>query len=162
MKPSIANIFMSHLKNSVAGLTVFFVVIFSSSAFSWGERGHDIVTRVAVQNLSVLSDGNLSLIKPFTKRDHMLSHLSNTPDIVWRAKYMSQQDRDLNYPTHFINLERVYKSVKSLDDIDFNYSDYAKAARAKGIEDPSSVGTAPWRVLQLQGLMTKSLLRAGC
>jgi hypothetical protein len=161
MKPTIAKIFMSHLKISLAGLTAVFVVICTSPAFAWGERGHDIVTRVAVQNLSVVGNGDLSLTTPFTKRDHMLSHLSNTPDIVWRAKYMSKQDRGLNYPTHFINLERVYQSVNSLNDVDLDYADYAKAARDKGIEDPASVGTAPWRVLQLHGLMTKSLLKAG-
>lgn len=152
---------MPYLKTLSIGLTVVFVALSSNSAFAWGERGHDIVTRVAVRNLNVLSDANLNLTQPFTQRDHMLSHLSNTPDIVWRAKYMSRADRDLNYPTHFINLERVYDSVKSLEDIDSNYADYARKARDKGIEEPASVGTGPWRVLQLHGLMTNSLKVAG-
>lgn len=152
---------MPNPKTQLIGLATALLTLCSSSVFAWGERGHDIVTRVAVQNLAVLSDSNLSFTKPFRQRDHMLSHLSNTPDIVWRAKYMSKADRDLNYPTHFINLERVYESVKSLEDIDLNYADYAKKARNKGIKDPAGVGTGPWRVIQLHSLMVASLKAAG-
>jgi len=55
------------------------------NAFAWGERGHDLGTRVAVQNLRALSGDDPAVVTPFLQRDHMLAHLSNVPDIVWRA-----------------------------------------------------------------------------
>jgi len=150
-----------HSKILISILLVLVQSIFHSSAFAWGERGHDLITRVAVQNLVRLSGANKAVTTPFTQRDHMLSHLSNVPDIVWRADYMSKSDRDLNYPTHYISLERVYDNARKLSDIDLDYSSFATAARQKGIDEPSRVGTAPWRVLQLHAMTVESLRQAG-
>ena len=116
--------------------------------WGWGERGHDVVTRVAVQNLRQMTEDNTRVVTPFLARDHMLAHLSNVPDIVWRAPYMSQQDRDSNYSTHYINLERVYPEVKAYTDVPFELAEYQQDASAKGL-NAVEVGTAPWRVLQL-------------
>lgn len=132
----------------------------ASQALAWGERGHDVVTRVAVQHLREMTDDNLALVKPFTSRDHMLAHLSNVPDIVWRAPYMSQQDRDANYTTHFINLERVYPDIAQYTDLPTSFSIYdadAKALELSGVE----VGTAPWRIMQLYQAMVKAMQHAG-
>ena len=123
---------------------------------AWGERGHDVVTRVAVQNLRQMTDDNAQLVTPFLARDHMLAHLSNVPDIVWRAPYMSQQDRDSNYSTHFINLERVYPKVDAYTDVPFQLTQYQQDASAKGLS-AVEVGTAPWRVLQLYQSMVDAL-----
>ena len=120
--------------------------------FAWGERGHDIITRVAVQNMRLAVADNKALMQPFIARDHMLGHLSNTPDIVWRAPYMTELERSENYSTHFINLEKVYLDVNVWNDLPIDYSVYTTNSRAKGFE-PEEVGTAPWRVLQLYTLM---------
>lgn len=137
------------------------VLMFSSNfAWGWGERGHDVITRVAVQNLRYLSDDDPQLVIPFTARDHMLAHLSNAPDIVWRAAYMSQLERDLNYSTHYIGLEKVYQGVTSWTDFPRDFSQYRKDSQAKGHE-PEVVGTAPWRVLQLYKKMVEALKLVG-
>ncbi len=136
------------------------LLLSSSSLWAWGERGHDLITRVAVQSLRSMSNDKQELVKPFVARDHMLGHLSNTPDIVWRAPYMSDLERSENYTTHFINLEKVYTGVSRWTDVPAEYSQYRLDAQAKGF-DPEDVGSAPWRVLQLYSLMVEALKMAG-
>ena len=130
-----------------------FYLSYAHLSLAWGERGHDLITRIAVQNLVELSDDNSALTRPFLSRDHMLSHLSNTPDIVWRAPYMSKQERATNYPTHYINLEKVYDKISSVSDLDRDYAEYAKRAADRGLDAANDVGTAPWRALQFYQLM---------
>ena len=75
-------------------------LFFSTLAFGWGERGHDLLTRIAARSLDVKEGANLSRI--LVEKEHMLGHYANVPDIVWR------QNPDLskvNPPTHFIDLE---------------------------------------------------------
>ena len=150
------------MKNSTIVCLALAASLFCSvnSAQAWGERGHDLITRVAVQNLRVLSDDNSALVKPFVARDHMLGHLSNTPDIVWRAPYMTEPERQENYSTHFINLEKVYQGVALWSDLPSEFSQYAEESRAKGYE-PEEVGTAPWRSLQLYKGMVDAFVRVG-
>lgn len=135
-------------------------VCYSQLSQAWGERGHDLITRIAVQDLVELSEKNSALTRPFELRDHMLSHLSNAPDIVWRAPYMTDEERALNYPTHYINLERVYDKVSSIADLDTDYADYAKKASDRGLDAAKDVGTAPWRALQLYQLMQNAFKSA--
>jgi len=132
----------------------------ATSAYAWGERGHDLITRVAVQNLRAISDDNQALVKPFVERNHMLGHLSNVPDIVWRAPYMTELERQENYSTHFINLEKVYKGVATWSDLPDDFDAYSKDALAKG-HTAVEVGTAPWRVSQLYNRMVQALILAG-
>jgi len=139
---------------------VIFFLSGPQTSFGWGERGHDLITRIAVQNLVADSGDNLALTRPFVSRDHMLSHLSNAPDIVWRAPYMSDEERALNYPTHYINLERVYDTVSSISDLDSSYADFAKRASDRGLDAAKEVGTAPWRALQLYQLMQGAFISA--
>lgn len=140
-------------------LASIFSMLVANTAFAWGERGHDLITRVAVQNLRSLTDDNQAVVKPFVARDHMLAHLSNVPDIVWRAPYMSDADRTANFSTHFINLERVYEDVGSWEDLPMDYLQYTKDAKAKELR-PTEVGTAPWRILQLYGQLVAALQEA--
>lgn len=132
----------------------------ATSAYAWGERGHDLITRVAVQNLRVISDDNQALVKPFVERNHMLGHLSNVPDIVWRAPYMTELERQENYSTHFINLEKVYKGVATWSDLPDAFEAYSKDALAEG-HTAVEVGTVPWRVSQLYNRMVQALILAG-
>jgi len=130
------------------------VSLLSVNAYGWGERGHDVVTRVAVQNLKFLSGNNAAVVAPFAQRDHMLAHLSNVPDIVWRAPYMSALDRDANYHTHFINMEKVYEGVSVWSDVPADFTVYQRDAKNKN-HTAIEVGTVPWRILQLyQKLVT--------
>ena len=137
-------------------LFLFSTILITGKSFAWGERGHDLITRVAVQNLRWLSNDDQALVKPFVSRDHMLAHLSNVPDIVWRAPYMSDQDRAANFPTHFINLERVYQGVTDWDDVPLDYLQFVKDSKLVGLE-PTQVGTAPWRIMQLYRELVRAL-----
>lgn len=134
--------------------------IYTNSAWAWGERGHDIVTRVAVRLLADQHQGQVNLIRPFVLREHMLAHLSNVPDIVWRANYMSEMDRRLNSPTHYFNFDRVYSLPNNLFELDTRFSALDIAARKKGLDAANNIGTAPWRIAQLHQLMTEAFLRA--
>ncbi len=135
-------------------------MLFPSIAIAWGERGHDLVTRVAVKKLAEMSGHSAQFTQPFALRNHMLSHLSNVPDFHWRADYMSENDRDLNYPTHFIGLDSIYPDAKELTDIDQDINVFYTKARDAGFENPAKIGTAPWRVVQLQQQMAVALKAA--
>lgn len=130
--------------------------LYSHVCFAWGERGHDLITRVAVQKMRVDTDDNSSLMRPFLLRDHMLGHLSNTPDIVWRADYMGDEAKSANSPTHYINIEKVIKKVEKWDDFPRDFAEFRFLCKSKGMET-TDVGTAPWRVLQFYKLMVQEL-----
>lgn len=137
------------------------ILCWPTYSFAWGERGHDLVTRVAVKKLDQMSAAGKSFSWPFALRDHMLSHLSNVPDIHWRAPYMSQKERDLNYATHFIGMESIYPKAVSLNDLKTDLDTFYAGAKKAGIDNPERVGTAPWRVIQLYSLMKQALSKAG-
>lgn len=128
----------------------------SQNSHAWGERGHDLITRIAVQHMRDKTDDNAALMRPFLLRDHMLGHLSNTPDIVWRADYMSDEARSANSPTHYINLEKVIDGVEKWDDFPRDFQEYRALCKSKG-RDTNDVGTAPWRILQLYKLIVEEL-----
>jgi hypothetical protein len=130
------------------------------NCYAWGERGHDLVTRIAVLKLEELSNAGTNFSEPFTQRDHMLSHLSNVPDFHWRADYMSETDRALNSPTHYIGIETVYGATNALQPLDADYASFALQAKSKGVLEPALVGTAPWRTIQLYRLMLNALKQA--
>lgn len=131
-------------------------VLTSPFAHAWGERGHDLITRVAVQQLGLKSGFGKQFTEPFEQRDHMLSHISNSPDFHWRADYMSDIDRRLNSPTHWVSMETYLLDIEAK--LPFgSYQDFASKAKSKGIDEPEWVGTAPWRILQFYNLMVKSL-----
>ena len=55
------------MRNSILIKFVFFAIVAlqAREVFAWGERGHDVVTRVAIQNLRFISDDNEALVRPF-------------------------------------------------------------------------------------------------
>ena len=77
--------------------------LFPGSAFAWGERGHDLVTRVAVRTLHSQLGHDNGLTPSLINKEHHLSHLSNVPDIVWRNQ--GDEVKNQNAPTHFIDIE---------------------------------------------------------
>lgn len=85
-------------------------------ALAWGERGHDLITRVAVRALSgriQIKDSDFGKI--LVQKEHMLGHISNTPDIVWRNQ--GKKIGRANSPTHFIDLEFVLPSSTSVNPV---------------------------------------------
>ncbi len=145
------------IKNCILAFALSLSAVLPLSANAWGERGHDLITRTAVQHMRAMSDDDAKLMRPFLLRDHMLAHLSNVPDIVWRADYMSESARKANSPTHYINLEKVVSNVEKWDDFPRGFDEYRSLCKSKGYET-SDVGTAPWRVLQLYKLVVAELV----
>lgn len=135
-------------------------LVASPLAHAWGERGHDIVTRVAAAKLEAISGAGPELSHAFKERDHMLSHLSNVPDFHWRSDYFDETQRDANYYTHFINLEHLYQKPQTIDDIELQVSQFLRKAQNQKIESPYTIGTAPWRVKQLFHQMRVAFERA--
>lgn len=126
----------------------------SVPALAWGERGHDLVTRVAAR---LLSEEHPNIGEAMASREHMLAHLSNVPDIHWRASYMSNAEREANSSTHYIDLDLIYPVPEELSQIERDYDEFAELARQRDLDLDTDIGTAPWRVLQLQQDMTAAL-----
>src|SRR6187455_1620735 len=74
-------------------------------ASAWGERGHDLITRVAVRLLAAKVAPGTPLAIQFGRKEFMLGHLANVPDIVWRNQ--GEAIEKINAPTHFLDMEYV-------------------------------------------------------
>lgn len=142
-------------------------VFVSTSSFAWSERGHDLIARAATRIAVARSGDNPSVQAIFAAKEHMLGHLANVPDIVWRS--MGREIEALNDPTHFIDLD--YLMIEPTVD-DFPKTPAAATARLRelcgkkplGYTCPnqknlqvSTAGTAPWRLRQLFALAVKDL-----
>lgn len=78
----------------------------SSKALAWGERGHDGIARVATRILADSRDPETAKFGAFLqKKEHMLGHLANVPDIVWRS--ISPELDKISSPSHFIDLDFI-------------------------------------------------------
>jgi hypothetical protein len=102
------------LKNSAALVSLTLAVTLSgisSPALAWGERGHDAVTRVATRILANSKDPDSAKFGAFLqKRENMLGHLSNVPDIVWKS--VSPELDKLSSPSHFVDLDFILQNDK--------------------------------------------------
>ena len=140
------------------------LLLTTNQAFAWGDRGHEVVTRVAIR---LLAENTEQAGSAFASREHMLAHLSNVPDIHWRAPYMSTESRSANAPTHYIDMDLLYpakamlKERVMLKDIGREYDALEQLAQDKNLDLATQVGTAPWRVLQLQREVVLALTDAG-
>ena len=151
-------IYSARIRQSCVLIFTLIVVCLSHGAFAWGERGHDIVARVAVRHL--VSHGNKNFYRPFQKREFMMGHLSNVPDIIWKAKDMDERERAINGPTHYINLELAIENPESLFDLPRSYAEFESLTNIQDPQLSKEVGSAPWRIAQLQRLMVDSLKQA--
>lgn len=148
------------MKKAVA-LSLVMGFVIPRPAAAWGERGHDIVTRVAVRLLIAKVAQGTPLATQFGRKEFMLGHLSNVPDIVWRSQ--GEAIEKVNAPTHFLDIEYLSPEV-TFATLPRTTSDGLARMRelcaappkgyvcpAQGDEklDASSAGTAPWRTGQL-------------
>lgn len=142
----------------------------SSTALAWGERGHDLVARVAAR--LVAQRGGAAVAKPFVEKEHMLGHLANVPDIVWRSA--GKEIEAQNGPTHYIDVE-YFDLTPTFAEMPANAAvllQHMKDLCAKPIKDyvcpadkpdqvqVSQAGTAPFRVRQFFNLMKDGFARA--
>ncbi len=160
---------MSHGMKRLTALALVIGLAAPPRASAWGERGHDIVTRVAVRLLAAKIAKGTPLATQFGRKEFMLGHLSNVPDIVWRNQ--GEAIEKVNAPTHFLDLEYVSPEL-TFDTIPRTPSaalarmrelcahppkGYVCAAKEGSAPDESSAGTAPWRAGQLYRLTVESL-----
>lgn len=142
-------------------------------ASAWGERGHDLVTRVAVRLLAAKIAKGTPLAVQFGRKEFMLGHLSNVPDIVWRNQ--GEAIEKVNAPTHFLDLEYVSPELtfatiprtpvaalaRMKELCAAPPKAYVCAAKEGSSPDESSAGTAPWRAGQLFGMTVESFKASG-
>ncbi len=116
----------------------------SSSLLAWGERGHDAVARVAVR---LTADGQEpaagSWGKLLAQKEHMIGHLANVPDIVWR-RLGPEIDR-LNAPSHFVDMEYVLEGRETtpLSKLPIDFAAYKKALEKNCSKSKSELSCAP-------------------
>ncbi len=130
--------------------------LLSPSAFSWGERGHDGVTRVATRILADNKDMETAKFGAFLqKKENMLAHLANVPDIVWRS--VSPDLDRISSPAHFIDLEFILGPgpLPSVDKMPIDITAYLKAldknCDKRSIEYPCVNGQTVEEKLQKAG-----------
>lgn len=139
--------------------TCILLLVSSPVCIAWGERGHDIVARVAARLVSASQGPQAS--RPFQKREFMLGHLANVPDIIWKAEGMDSQVIRSNRPTHYINLDLLISRPENISDIPLEFTRLRALATDKGITQRDKIGSAPWRIAQLYGLMKQDFILAG-
>ena len=128
---------------------------FDSPAFAWGERGHDLIARVAARLVAQRSK-DPALFVPFAAKEHMLGHLANIPDIHFRDL---PEGKSLEGPTHYFDSEYLF-ATPSLQGFPVSIAEAAKLSEAHGKNLYSEVGTAPWRIAQLFDLYVGALKSA--
>jgi hypothetical protein len=163
-----------HWTHLLACLALTALAVASPRASAWGERGHDLIARVATRVAIARAGGDPSVRALLGPKEHMLGHLSNIPDILWRN--LGKDVEKLGAPTHYVDIE--YLTMKpSLADFPLTIAAAetrmrdlcaGKAAAyvcpTEGQEKPqaSHAGTAPWRVRQFfermrAGLSSKAI-----
>jgi hypothetical protein len=123
-------------------------------AAAWGERGHNLVARIAARLVNEqLKGDSKNFGATLLRKEHMLGHLANVPDIVWRNG--SDAITKANAPTHYIDLEYI-DTKPSLATTPRRIAAAASAAKAQKKTLATDVGTAPWRIGQLAEIMAKN------
>lgn len=143
----------------------------SSQAMAWGERGHNAVARVAARLVASSKDPETAAFGAILqKREHMLGHLANVPDIVWRSD--DPAVKAANAPSHFVDLEYILPESGKLTarECPADFEAYRKAianncskkqlscAPGETENDKlSKAGHAPFRIQALSQELTKTL-----
>lgn len=163
---------MFHLQLKRFAVIMQLLLVFSPSAHAWGERGHDLIARAAVRIMLIRSQNNPNIKAVFGAKEHMLGHLSNVPDIVWRG--INKTTDELGTPTHFIDLEylnhkySVTTFPRTLAEAGAILASYCQAKnqaqfcqkKATNQSGVATAGTAPWRVEQFFRRMVTALKAA--
>lgn len=160
---------MPRTLKTTLSLALIACLIAPPGASAWGERGHDTITRVAVRLLASRIATGTPLASQFGRKEYMLGHLANIPDILWRNQGPDLEK--LNAPTHFLDLEPLspelsFKTVPLTPSAALarmkelcatRPAGYLCLAKTDAPFDESSAGTAPWRIAQLYRMTVDSL-----
>ena len=132
----------SHLSKIFISIVFLFQV---SVCLAWGERGHDVSTRLAARLVYKHLPSEFSA--PFLQKEFMLGHLSKVPDIVWRSSSQPASVSKAGGPTHYIGLDKLRDRPNEIQS--YKISDFKALAKSKKLKLVGDVGTAPWRINQL-------------
>jgi hypothetical protein len=87
-------------------MSVWILMLSSTQAWAWGERGHDAIARVATRLIAQDKDPEVAAWGALLqKKENMLGHLANVPDIVWRSA--GPEVEAANAPSHFVDLDYI-------------------------------------------------------
>jgi len=111
----------------------------AAPALGWGETGHELVNRAAAR---ALPDDVPAVLRERVAR---LTYLGPEPD-RWRLSQLVEMDEAFG-PDHFLDLELTEGIVDPAAPPPDRYA-YMEALVAGG-QDPSKVGLAPYRVVEL-------------
>lgn len=144
----------------------------SNIAVAWGEKGHNLVSVIAVDLLKQKSNHEPKLMKPFEVKREMLGHVSNIPDIYWRS--LDKELTKVGNPAHYIDWEYLHKKP-TFDNIPAQWEQLQKLydgncdKKNKSFQDcpPKrdkdfylTAGYNPWRVLQFWTMGRDALKKA--
>ncbi len=160
--------------NTISKLIFIFTcfIPFGEYCYAWGERGHHLITRVAARILTLSDTKDNPIGESFLAKEHMLGHLANVPDIVWRS--MGDAVEAQNGPTHYLDIEYITTdpSTAVLPRTKAEMEAGMKklcTAKPKGYKCPDEkgaepkadmAGTAPFRILQITTLIQESFQKA--
>jgi hypothetical protein len=157
---------------------VFLALYFSQIAWGWGEVGHHIIARSAVETLKfhpLLSSSRLTpndkesvqnFINRFKSKQYQQGHLANIPDTYWRNLDHGLEETGtlLGSPSHYFDSENIFAFFKTNDfsqvKIPLTYSE-AKKNFSSINHFFSEVGSLPWRAQQFTDLYAAALKSSG-
>jgi hypothetical protein len=114
-------------------------IIFSSHAFAWGAKGHEIVASVGAAIAFQGTDF-------WQANQQSLEQLSTVPDRIWKATNSTDEG-----PLHWFQADAYNQDIGPGALSHFPKS-YEAAIKQMGFEVITRNGTAPWRIRQLYQL----------
>ena len=82
------------------------------------------------------------------------------PDIIWKSEDMDEEERRINRPTHYINLDLFEPRPDTVFDLPRSYAEIDALSRQRQPQQQQA-GSAPWRIVQLYRLMKTAFEQAG-
>ena len=123
-------------------------ILSAGPAMAWGESGHMIVNRAAIQLMSSKDKAF------FAANADNLAKFATTPDLLWKQPATYPKERGM----HFFQWDRYETSqIASLLPIDLN-----KALATVGATYLDENGTAPWRAAQIFVKLRDALAKKDC
>lgn len=131
------------MKQFLVILLFAFNFVIPNYVFGWGEQGHHVLCEAATR---LVKDENLSAF--LQKKNHMLGHLCNIPDINWKKDPNIPNYDIINSYAHGMNFDKVYGPIKNIP-TDF---ELIKIDLVQKNLDPYRNGSLWWRAKQFYSI----------
>ncbi len=120
-------------------LITFMFALSPQSVFGWGEQGHHILCEAATRLVK-----NPELATFLQKKNHMMGHLCNIPDINWKRDPNLPGYDIINSYAHGMNFDKVYGPIRN---VPTDFDNIKKDLIEKNL-DPYRKGSLWWRARQ--------------